>query len=634
MTPIESLLSARMFAAPQVVGERVYFISNLSGRLSLYVMDLGGSVPEPLLPPNIALQNPELVDGYSFVVFPHHNRILIMLDSDGDEQYQPVTIPLEGGYPQPAFSGNDFVGGRLSCAHYDLEQATVYFSAQMDEQQTMMAFRGDLVNDQVTKLGENPWGLDIAGVSPNHQAVVLASGYTAGDTVLWLWEAERPALRTFVGIPLEERASRDEVHPTGHGRGVFTADGFLFLTAVFEDSYGLAYRAIAGEQEVYQVHVAGLQHTGTGELERIEEAGPGRYTLQYNIDGASWIYEGHYDAETRTLHIDYVICGTGILANGVTLHANYAEAEDTYAFSFSSATAPTQLYTVSGPMRERVQQHTRERVLAIPQHLLAPGEDASFVSHDGLRISARLYLPAEERGFPGKRPLVYYIHGGPQSQERPDFAWFSMPLIQFLTLNGFAVFVPNVRGSSGYGLSYMKHVDRDWGGQDRLDHVHAMGILSEHPRVDTSRAAVVGRSYGGYMTLTMATRHPTLWKAAVDMFGPYDLLTFLDRIPETWKTYFSVALGDPVRDRDFLVERSPKTYIDQITCPLLVIQGQNDPRVIEQESRDVVERLQAAGKPVDYILFADEGHDVLKFDNRVRCYTGITDFFKKHLLDD
>ena len=152
-----------------------------------------------------------------------------------------------------------------------------------------------------------------------------------------------------------------------------------------------------------------------------------------------------------------------------------------------------------------------------------------------MRVSARLYLPAKALGFKGPRPLIYYVHGGPQGQERPDFAWFSMPLIQFLTLNGFAVFVPNVRGSTGYGLSYTTQVDRDWGGKDRLDHVAAMKRLAKDKRLDTTRSGVVGRSYGGYMTLTLAGRHPDLWQAACDMFGPYDLVTFSQRIPETWK---------------------------------------------------------------------------------------------------
>jgi len=306
-------------------------------------------------------------------------------------------------------------------------------------------------------------------------------------------------------------------------------------------------------------------------------------------------------------------------------------ATDRYAFSFSTATSPTQIYTIEGRNRKLV-QHSHEKVLGIPPAWMSSGEDASFTSFDGTQVSARLYLPAKELGFTGPRPLVYYIHGGPQSQERPDFSWFSMPLIQFLTTKGFAVFVPNVRGSTGYGMRYMKQVDRDWGGKDRLDHVHAMTkVLSKDGRIDTKRAAVVGRSYGGYMTLIQVGHHPDLWAAACDMFGPYDLLTFSDRIPPTWKPYFAISLGDPQKDKEFLIERSPRTKIGNLACPLLVIQGKNDPRVVEKESRDLVEHLRSKGRNVEYLMFEDEGHDVLTFENRVRCYNAITDFFTKHL---
>jgi dipeptidyl aminopeptidase/acylaminoacyl peptidase len=115
------------------------------------------------------------------------------------------------------------------------------------------------------------------------------------------------------------------------------------------------------------------------------------------------------------------------------------------------------------------------------------------------------------------------------------------------------------------------------------------------------------------------------------MFGPYDLGTFLDRLPQSWKPYMALQVGDPETERDFLIERSPSTHIDRLACPLLVVQGQNDPRVIERESRDLVERLRAGGKDVEYLVFDNEGHDVLKLENRVRCYTAITDFFKRHL---
>lgn len=376
---------------------------------------------------------------------------------------------------------------------------------------------------------------------------------------------------------------------------------------------------------------AGIQLKGLGELVQISEVEKDLFIVEYNIDGCSWVYEAIFEPTRLTLELLTVLIGAGELADGMLEAIYYEKSSQRYIVSFSTATSPSQIYSIEGNERNIVLQHTQEKVLGINSELLSAGEDASFVSYDGLRVSARLYLPAEKLGFYGKRPLVYYVHGGPQGQERPDFTWFSMPLIQYLTLNGFAVFVPNVRGSLGYGLSYTKKVDRDWGGDDRLDHVRALKVLANDPRVDVTRSGVVGRSYGGYMTLTLAGRHPDLWKAAVDMFGPFDLVTFLERIPPTWKPYFKLALGEVETDWAFLVERSPKTYIDQIQCPLLVIQGKNDPRVVERESHDLVEHLRSTGKQVDYLMFENEGHDVLKYENRVRCYNGITEYFKQYL---
>lgn len=133
------------------------------------------------------------------------------------------------------------------------------------------------------------------------------------------------------------------------------------------------------------------------------------------------------------------------------------------------------------------------------------------------------------------------------------------------------------------------------------------------------------------MTLTLAGRHPGLWKAAVDMFGPYNLLTFISRMPEAWKTYFHLAVGDPEEDRDLLIERSPSTYLSQLSCPMLVIQGRNDPRVVEAESDDLVKNLRAQGKQIDYLVFENEGHDVIKIENKIRCYNDIARFFSEQL---
>lgn len=631
MYRIESLLSARLFLSPQSVGKSVFFLSNLSGKLSLYRMRVGGSIPQPLLPPNIALQNPHLIGGLAFCVFPKSGKILVMIDQDGDENYLPMLIPLDGGFPEMAFDGF-FDGTRCHLVDCDLEREIVYLVAESRTEPVSRSYRCNLRTGQVVLMGESEWGRYPAAYSKDHKRVVLAEGYTTGDVVLRMWYEGQHAAEVLYGVPLEARRADQEVVLSGFGSVCFANDerGLLVTTVLYEDTYSVAYLDLEHLQQLTPVHVVGVAHQGVGELVGISHLRGDQYLLFYNIDGCSWVYEVLFTPAEYQLMVQRVLVGQPPVADGVLESFWYERRMERFAFSFSTAVSPTQIYLFDR-RTGRLQQQTDEHVLGIPEHLLARGEDASFISHDGMRVSARLYLPAPELGFLGARPLVYYIHGGPQGQERPDFAWFSMPLIQFLTLNGFAVFVPNVRGSTGYGLKYTKQVDRDWGGQDRLDHVYAMQHLASDSRLDVSRAGVVGRSYGGYMTLTLASRHPELWKGAVDMFGPFDLVSFSQRIPETWKPYFRIALGDPVEDRAFLVERSPRTYMDQLACPMLVIQGKNDPRVVEPESRDLVTYLREQGKQVDYLMFENEGHDVLKYENRVQCYNAITEFFKQQL---
>jgi pimeloyl-ACP methyl ester carboxylesterase len=634
---IEPLLSCRLFMAPQLVGDRLFFISNMSGRFSLYAMDRSGSVPEPLLPPDIALQNPELMGGRSFYVFPDSQMIVVMIDSDGDENYQFLVIPIDGGLPHELFDGR-FARYRCSLTHCDHRRDVFYMAVESREEAITESWECLLAREEPARLFESPWGASPVAASDDGSRVVIGEGYTLGDVVLFLWEGG--TTRVIYGTTIEEQPDRSQVPPCGIRAIEFSPDGggLLLISAVFDDTYGLGYLDLSRPGKIEPVKLTGTVHSGAGEMESLDWLRDDRYSVRFNIDGVSWLYEGVFDEEAREVRLEQVLVGEGELANGTLEHADYDDASDSFALSFSTATTPTQLFVRERTPREtalrdrgQARRVTRERVLGIPQAQLSAGEDASFSSFDGLRISARLYLPTKETAD-APYPLVYYVHGGPQGQERPNFAWFSMPLIQFLTLNGFAVFVPNVRGSAGYGQKYMKLVDRDWGGDDRLDHVHAMTeVLPRDSRLDVSRAGVMGRSYGGYMTLTLASRHPELWRAAIDMFGPYNLLTFVDRLPKTWKPYFKIALGDPEADRDFLLERSPVSYIDQLSCPLFVIQGKNDPRVVEEESHDVVRSLEARGKTVNYLVFENEGHDVIKYENRVRCYTAINDFFKQHL---
>ena len=628
---IESLMAARQFLAPQLVGDWLYFVSDMAGRLNLYRMRLGGSIPQPLLPPHIALQNPHLIGGEGvYRVLPGLDKILLMLDRDGDENYQPMLIPLDGGIPEALF-GDRFAGQQVNCGWIDVKQNCAIFTSDPRTAPNYRTFFVDLATLAVTELGSSPYGNAPTAVNADRTRVILADFYTVGDTVLYSWRQGDHERTLLYGTPLAQRTAGQSVPLTAFGACEFVSEeGLLLTTALFADTYGLGYLAFDQSTVVQPVTINGLRHQGVGELVGLEHVYANHYLISYNIDGCSWAYEGAFEEAARTFTVTRVICGEGVLQNGVLEAINHERASGRYVLSFSTATSPSQLYMVEPDDQVIVQ--TEERLLGIDPAFLSPGEDAAYNSHDGLRISARLYLPAPALGFQGKRPVVFYIHGGPQSQERPDFTWFSMPLIQFLTLNGFAVWVPNVRGSTGYGLQYTKWVDHDWGGLDRLDHVAAFDLLRQDDRLDMNRAGVMGRSYGGYMTLTLAGRHPELWKAAVDMFGPYNLFSFMNRLPEAWKTYFYQALGHPEQDKAFLTERSPSSHLHQLACPMLVIQGANDPRVVEQESTDLVETLRCQGQQIDYLVFRDEGHDVLKLQNKVACYNQITEFFARHLV--
>jgi len=639
--PIQSLLSARLLLSPQLAKGRIYFMSDMSGVISLYAMDQNGNIPEPLLPSGLALQNPHLMTGHSFYVLSKLGKVLVMIDENGNENYQPCFVPLTGGIPEPIF-GDKYKNEQLACLHCDAEKNIAYFFRDDRKTPDIEGLKVDLATLKVTSLGKSKYGNNFNGVNKDHSIVILVDGYTAGDTLLYIWHKGAKERQLLYGVPIEKRKKDQQIKLTGFQTCNFTPDekGLLVKTNLFSDEGSVGYVGLENPADIVEIPVKGLKHKGSGELVDVRTVHDDLYLLEYNIDGVSWLYECCYSEYRgrRKLTATRVLCGLAPLDNGVLMGYEHelkkkaGKTEIGYVLSHAKANIPAQLHLYPAGSRVKTPKTlSNERVLGIDQKFLSSGEDASYNTFDGLRVSARLYLPSKELGFKGSRPLVLYVHGGPQGQERPDFTWFSMPLIQYLALNGFAVFVPNVRGSSGYGMKYMKQVDHDWGGKDVQDHIEGLKMLEKDKRIDSSRRAVIGRSYGGYMTLTLASRHPGLWKAACDMFGPYDLIAFMHRLPESWQTFFVLSLGHPEKDKAFLIERSPKTYFDNIKCPMLILQGRNDPRVLAAESQGVAEHLKKNGVDTEFLVFEDEGHDVIKFKNKVLCYTKITEFFKKNL---
>ena len=247
----------------------------------------------------------------------------------------------------------------------------------------------------------------------------------------------------------------------------------------------------------------------------------------------------------------------------------------------------------------------------------------SYPTFDGRDIPAWLYRPEVE----GRLPVVLSIHGGPEAQERPIYH----PLYQYLASRGIAVLATNIRGSTGYGKTYQRLVQRDWGGGDMKDWDHAVKWLHEQDWVDADRIGVFGGSYGGFAVLTCVTRLPDYWAAAVDIVGPSNLITFAKAVPPTWRRMMKRFVGDPEEDADLLRERSPMTYIENVKTPLLVIQGAKDPRVVKPESDQLVDKLQSLGREVEYVVFEDEGHGFTKRPNEVKAIKLSADWLERHL---
>ncbi len=255
---------------------------------------------------------------------------------------------------------------------------------------------------------------------------------------------------------------------------------------------------------------------------------------------------------------------------------------------------------------------------------LVEPESVQYASFDGLQIQAWLYRPQNAEG---RVPVVLSIHGGPNWQERPLYSGF----YQYLLQHGVAIFAPNYRGSTGFGKSFKRRIYRDWGGGDLRDLEEGVRWLLQQPWVDPRRIAVFGGSYGGFATLSSLTRLPRYFCCGVDIMGPSNLVTFARSVPEHWKPYMAQLLGDPEKDREFLLERSPITYVENLRVPLLVIQGANDPRVVKRESDQMVEALRKRGVPVEYVVFEDEGHGFTKRANQVRAFRLSAEFLLKHL---
>lgn len=254
---------------------------------------------------------------------------------------------------------------------------------------------------------------------------------------------------------------------------------------------------------------------------------------------------------------------------------------------------------------------------------LRRAEVVNYTSHDGLQIEALLFRPDEGKA---NGHTVFWIHSGPHAAER----MFYRSAFHVLTAAGYTVFAPNFRGSTGYGSRFMRMAEGDWGGGPRLDNVAGVQWLLERGVAEREKIFLVGAGYGGYMALLLHGRHSQYWGGCVSIFGPSDLRSFIKSAPEHWQPTLARRIGHPERDQAKLLEASPVTYLENMTKPMLVVQGANDPRVGKRGTDKFVGALCKQGTEVEYMVLEDEGHGFTRKANEVAVYRRVLQFLAKH----
>jgi len=297
-------------------------------------------------------------------------------------------------------------------------------------------------------------------------------------------------------------------------------------------------------------------------------------------------------------------------------------------FSLANARGPGDVYSIdvpSGKLARWTSSETAVKTDGFPE-----AELVKWKSFDGREISGFLYRPPAAK-FPGKRPVMVVIHGGPEGQSQPTFLGRSN---YYLNELGIALIFPNVRGSTGYGKTFSL-LDNGLKREDSYKDIEALfNWIDGQAYLDSGRIAVTGGSYGGHMTLAVSAFYSNRIKCSVDLVGMSNLVTFLEHTEAYRRDLRRVEYGDErdAKMREFLEKIAPMNHVDQIKKPMLVIAGKNDPRVPVSESVQIVAALKNGGTPVWYLMAKDEGHGFRRKANQDFQFYATVEFLTEYLL--
>lgn len=574
-------------------GSQIAHVTNESGQFNIWVMPSGGGERRQLT---------HYTDNTvrSLDWSPDGSTIVFGADANGDEQHQLYLLDVASGEITPLRhkeKRQHFLNG------YSEDGQWISYTANDRAEQDMDL---QLVNPKTGEHKRLSEGVLMFGgpFSPDGKYLSAAQLFSNTYQVLHVYD-----------LATGESRSIEMPEPCIAGPAAWSADS---STLYFVTNSGREFTVLAA----YSIADGTWQYVETPDWDFEQAVGlkkKNHLIWSLNEDGASTLYgrDLNTGAALSLPKLPYGVL-TGIVANSANTRLALTFAQPVEASNLYELDLETGALTALG----------QSMLAGIPKESFIAPELIRYDTFDGRKIPAWLFKPAGQGPF----PVLLSIHGGPESQERPTYAYSGF--YQYMLSKGFAILAPNIRGSTGYGISYQKLIHRDWGGAELKDIEAAAKYLQSLPFIDKSRIAIFGGSFGGFATLSAVTRLPDYWAAAVDLVGPSNLLTFVKAVPEYWKRMMRDWVGDPVEDEAFLIERSPITYVDNIKAPMLVIQGANDPRVVKAESDQMVERIRANGGKVTYYVDENEGHGTTRKSTTVKWYEMIGDFLADELLDE
>jgi dipeptidyl aminopeptidase/acylaminoacyl peptidase len=572
---------------------KVLYASNATGVFNLYEIPVTGGEP-------VALTNSTTDAHFALGYFPNDGRVLYTADQGGNELNHIYVRELDG-------STRDLTPCEKCKAQFagwaDDEQSFFVMTNERDERY-FDGYEYAVDGYARTLIFQNELGVFPSAISRDKRYIALGKVNTTSDSDILLYDRETKEVKNLTAH--EGVVSNDAV--------AFAPDGDLLYTSNQEGEYSRLLKmnlATGASTVVFETHwdVVGADYTP---------------------DDSRLLVYVNADARTELTLIDLAsgekVALPSVPAGDIT-GVDFSKDGQRLAFYVASSKSPGSLWTAE--LGGQAQQLVSSLNPAINPDDLVEGEVVRFNSYDGLEIPGILYMP-HGASATDKVPAMVWVHGGPGGQSRLNYS----ALIQYLVNHGYAVYAINNRGSSGYGKTFFAADDRKHGEADLDDVVESKKMLAATGKIDPERIGIIGGSYGGYMTAAALTFRPDAFAVGVNIFGVTNWLRTLESIPPWWEAQrqaLYAELGDPATDKERLMRISPLFHAKNITKPLMVLQGANDPRVLQVESDEIVAAAKANGVPVEYIVFPDEGHGFVKRENERKGYEAVLAFLDTHL---